>query len=278
MQTLNDLLALRIPIIGVGDDFQLPPPKPGCEAPFVECRPHIELTQIHRQATGSPIIQLANDIRKSGLRDVSFGDDQTIYGGVRILRVNLYSGSLVDQLPEDVFAGEQIICGRNATRVTLNRRARRLRGFSGDTPMVGERLMSTVNSRDDRALCNGEIMEVVDGGCVKNDADGDLWIGEVRREGGRKAIKIEADLETLAASAGSGASVSTIRRGDRDYVNFAYAITAHKAQGSEWDSAAVIDESGCFHRNGARQADRWLYTAVTRASRDLMLVTHGGRK
>ena len=49
---------------------------------------------------------------------------------------------------------------------------------------------------------------------------------------------------------------------------FAYAVTCHKAQGSEFDFVVVFDESWAF--GGER--NRWLYTAVTRARNKLLIV------
>ena len=49
---------------------------------------------------------------------------------------------------------------------------------------------------------------------------------------------------------------------------FGYAITCHKAQGSQWDRVVVLDEM--FGRN-AEERRRWLYTAVTRASESLVI-------
>src|SRR5690606_22588241 len=51
-------------------------------------------------------------------------------------------------------------------------------------------------------------------------------------------------------------------------VNFAYAITAHSSQGSEWDDVLVVDESKAFRGNAAK----WLYTAVSRASERITVV------
>jgi ATP-dependent exoDNAse (exonuclease V) alpha subunit len=51
--------------------------------------------------------------------------------------------------------------------------------------------------------------------------------------------------------------------------DFAYAITCHKAQGSEWDKVLVIEERFPFNRI---EHARWLYTAATRASEKLVLV------
>ena len=49
---------------------------------------------------------------------------------------------------------------------------------------------------------------------------------------------------------------------------FAYAVTCHKAQGSEFDFVIVFDESWVF---GEEQA-RWLYTAITRAKEKLIII------
>ena len=50
---------------------------------------------------------------------------------------------------------------------------------------------------------------------------------------------------------------------------YAYAITTHKAQGSEWDKVVVLEEGFPFDKE---EHARWLYTAVTRASEQLVLV------
>ena len=58
-------------------------------------------------------------------------------------------------------------------------------------------------------------------------------------------------------------------------VHFGYAMTCHKAQGSEWEQVFV----DC---NGAQQANeqsfRWLYTAITRAKSQLTLINYSARK
>ena len=54
-------------------------------------------------------------------------------------------------------------------------------------------------------------------------------------------------------------------------VKFAYAITCHKAQGGQWD-AVFIDQGYINDDMMNREYLRWLYTAVTRASKRLYLV------
>jgi ATP-dependent exoDNAse (exonuclease V) alpha subunit len=48
---------------------------------------------------------------------------------------------------------------------------------------------------------------------------------------------------------------------------FGYAMTVHKAQGSEWDSVVLMDE----YRPSQDRA-KWLYTAVTRAVQKILVV------
>lgn len=50
---------------------------------------------------------------------------------------------------------------------------------------------------------------------------------------------------------------------------YAYAITTHKAQGSEWDKVLVFEEGFPFDKE---EHKRWLYTAITRASKKLVIV------
>ena len=59
-----------------------------------------------------------------------------------------------------------------------------------------------------------------------------------------------------------------VRREDTiDRFEFAYAVTCHKAQGSEYDFVIVFDESRFFE-----DSSRWLYTAITRAKKKLIIV------
>ena len=53
-----------------------------------------------------------------------------------------------------------------------------------------------------------------------------------------------------------------VRRGSDEF-DFGYALTVHKAQGSQWDRVTMFDESYAFREH----ASRWLYTGVTRAAR-----------
>ena len=53
-----------------------------------------------------------------------------------------------------------------------------------------------------------------------------------------------------------------------DEFDYGYALTVHKAQGSQWNNVVLFDESWAFRDT----RERWLYTAVTRAAERLTIV------
>jgi len=55
----------------------------------------------------------------------------------------------------------------------------------------------------------------------------------------------------------------------REVFDYGYAITAHKSQGSEFEKVMVIEEGKYVWRENW---NKWLYTAVTRSSNQLLIV------
>jgi len=51
-------------------------------------------------------------------------------------------------------------------------------------------------------------------------------------------------------------------------LDFGWALTVHKSQGSEWDKIVLFDESYVFGDN----ANKFLYTAITRAKKKLVII------
>lgn len=66
-----------------------------------------------------------------------------------------------------------------------------------------------------------------------------------------------------------------IEKGINEF-DWAYAITCHKAQGSEWPHVSIVDDSGAFRRRDRDDSAKWLYTAITRAQYGLTLLQRGG--
>ena len=57
-------------------------------------------------------------------------------------------------------------------------------------------------------------------------------------------------------------------RADADQFEYGYALTVHKAQGSQWGNVFLVDESRSFREH----AKRWLYTGITRAADSVTVV------
>jgi len=56
-------------------------------------------------------------------------------------------------------------------------------------------------------------------------------------------------------------------------VKFGYAITCHKAQGGEWNNVFLNIEPALMNQSRENQY-RWMYTAITRAAKQLVLPQH----
>ena len=63
-------------------------------------------------------------------------------------------------------------------------------------------------------------------------------------------------------------AVSWEQRRHSDEFDYGYALTVHKAQGSQWDKLVLFDESFAFRET----RERWLYTAITRAAEQITIV------
>lgn len=230
----EDLMHFGVKVLVLGDPAQLPPVFGG--GYFTNQKPNILLTEIHRQASDNPIIKLATDVRcGKGLTLGTYGESKVVS----------------DLDPEEAGAADQILVGMNRTRRAVNKRVRDLRGYEGVTPCVGERLVCLRNNHQ-LGLLNGS-----------------LWITEeVYGDDDPVVLSLRPETETwrqevLAHRAHfEGKEVDHWTRLEAEEFDYGYALTCHKAQGSQWDDVLVIDESGVFKQNRAR----WLYTAITRAA------------
>lgn len=238
-ELLEDLLSWKKPTILLGDPGQLPP----VEGQSINLRPDVVLTEIHRQSKGSGIIDAATRARK---------------------RIPPPLGKLKDDFEHkrglsdsDLLAYDQVICGRNKTRRELNDRIRELLGRKGEMPEEGDRLICLRNYHD-IGLLNGMQMEVVGVG----GSDGEDIDLEVLPEDFENPIHIRAKLVREKQLVPSRKKIE---------VDYAYAITVHKAQGSQWPSVLFYDDG--FLKWDRSMRFRWLYTGITRAAEKLLMVS-----
>lgn len=239
----EDLLSFHIPILVLGDPAQLPPVAGG--GFFTEAKPDALLTEIHRQAAGNPIIQMATTVRSG--QWLTLGE----YGDSRVVMAEATS-------PADWLEADQILVGKNDTRRAINGRVRTLRGFTGFLPCPGEKLVCLRNSHDE-GLLNGSLWECV---ASVDHPDSTLFTLFIRNEEGREVECIAHKSYFL----GFGLEDWRDRLRANEF-DFGYALTVHKAQGSQWDNVVLMDE--WTNRSSKAQ---WQYTGITRAAKRITVV------
>lgn len=238
----RDLMSFGAPILVLGDPAQLPPVMGG--GFFTNGEPDVLLTEIHRQAKDSPIIHLATNVREGrGLKAGPYGDSLVTHSS------KFDRGSAMGH--------DQILVGRNATRKASNSRARTLLGRKSHLPEKGDKLVCLRNNHL-IGLLNGELWNVLDSVTVDEDT---LALTLQSEEG--QQLAVEAHRHHF-----EGRELGYWERRQAEEFDFGYALTTHKAQGSQWGSVLVFDESGCFRQDRRR----WLYTAITRAANRVTVV------
>lgn len=236
----KDLLSFGVPILALGDPFQLPPVSG--TGFFSSMEADVTLTEIHRQAKENPIIYLADQVRNKIM-----------------LEAGEYGSSKVHtKMTKELFmASDQILVGRNITRHSYNSRMRKYLGY-GDfkEPHENERLI-----------------------CLKNDRDLGIYNGETFTHVKTLPQKYKSNYLNMFLKNDDPDRIDTAVRVHKSFFDdevpvpdwrglkgtqefdYGYAISVHKAQGSQFESPLILDESYCFREDKWR----WIYTAISRA-------------
>jgi exodeoxyribonuclease-5 len=261
----DDMRSFGVPIFGMGDPGQLPPV--GEPAGFLNRDPDFFLTEIHRQAADNPIIRISAMIRNGEMPKIGRYAGPTSDQWVHVV------DRMKDAATYDLDRDAQIIVGTHRKRWNVTEKLRRALGYRSTGPVAGEPLIICKNSRNIPDLVNGTFVE-----CLSDV--GDLKEGKatvpvaIRDELGvsRDIIACQGLLEEHFLRKKNGAtankSLAFKARIEAEHVDFGWAITAHKSQGSQWGEVIVHDESGMFGEDAAK----WAYTAVTRAAERLTFV------
>lgn len=282
---LYDLLSFNVKCLFCGDNAQLPPVNGACS--LLE-RPHYTMTEIVRQARDNPIVRLATMARRGEI--IPYGN----YGdGVCVAPKHSLRG---EQRKRLFLSADQIICGRNKTRNDLNDEIRRYKEIpeKQTLPLDGEKVICTLNDWE-KPLDKEERFHLVNGiiGVAQNVKEGfdDLATMDFTADFMETSVKVPFDTGiftagqykhtygrraiTLSDGTVVGEDNFELLRKFRSVSDepvcrfeFAYAVTCHKAQGSEFDFVIVFDESWVF---GAER-NHWLYTAITRAKKKLLII------
>lgn len=243
----RDLMSFGVPLLVLGDPAQLPPIQGG--GFFTEAEPDAMLTEVHRQAQDNPIVRLSMDIRAGlELEPGRYGESEIVTR---------------DRLdPERVLGADQVLVGRNATRRAYNMRMRLRRGFTGEMPATGDKLVCLRNNKR-KGLYNGGLWSVKEKPSKRREV---LKMRLVPDDGfAGKGIKVSVRPECFT---GGIEALEWPARKRFDEFDYGYVLTVHKAQGSQWDDVVLFDESSVF----GETRSRWLYTGVTRAAQRLTVV------
>lgn len=243
----RDLKSFGVPLLVLGDPAQLPPIQGG--GFFTDAAPDAMLTEVHRQAQNDPIVRLSMDIR-AGNRLLP-----GVYGETQVVTRDGLD-------PQRVLDADQVLVGRNATRRAYNMRMRTRRGFEGELPIAGDKLVCLRNNRR-KGLFNGGLWLVKERPRPRRQI---LHLHLKPDDGASdRAVKVKVRSECFS---GAIEELPWEQRKKYDEFDFGYVLTVHKAQGSQWDDVVLFDESFAFPDS----RDRWLYTGVTRAAKRLTVV------
>ena len=260
MELLRVAMVHEIPIIALGDIGQLPPIG---EDNGLLRSPDVILTEIQRQDKDNPIIQLSLDIREG--RPLQIQKNEKV---IIIDKKDLVSGMLL--------WADQVICGYNETRSTLNQSMRTSLGFEDELPMKGEKIIclknywSTLSKDTKTPLINGTI-GIIGETHLKTNKNIQLDFNPDYNSDVFKKINIDINpfLGKPHETKPTKRYAKQIVQQDKHF-DWGYAITCHKSQGSSYEKVFVYEEY--LNRASHKQ---WLYTAVTRASDKLIVVRAG---
>lgn len=255
-----DLLSFGIPIIALGDTNQLPPV---FGKPFFLESPDIWLTEIMRQKEGDPIIYLSQQIlHHEKLRPCVLGKscvierkyftrEQMIDSDIIITASNKLRGAINDLFRENILSlktldypnfGEKIICRRN-------------------------NWSRYVKDRGEIYLTNG-LAGFVDG-VNKSSYNGKSMKIDFRPDfTGKVFHDLKINLEYLNTSPGDNRDIFI--GNDMNAFEYAYAISCHLSQGSQYDRVTLLQE-----KQIARDEDyftKLMYTGITRARDAIRIV------
>ncbi len=266
-EVVRDLLSYGVPILAIGDHGQLPPV--GEDSGLMK-NPDYRLETVHRQAKGNPIIELASLVRQGFSLDVlvdfirDHKDDER-------LQHRTGQGGIQEALDFAAPPG-MLITFTNYLRTNVNTKARRWYRRKGP-PQVDEVVLCVKNAYLDAGLlANGTR------GVIKSIADYDDH---------RFKVTLDVDdvepLEVLTSKYQFG-QPHTFKGFDevpgKHYswesvgalIDYGYTLTCHKSQGSQAPNVAVVMERSLW-RLSSEEWTRWTYTAFTRSSENLMVIT-----
>jgi len=288
----------NIMLLFIGDRGQIPPVNGGESLLFSSnLDNNYNLTKIIRQGADNPIIKVAEIVRQNGVLEEKNVLDKN-NNGVIFLKIrteepllNIFFNSLnFKKNPNFV----KVLAWTNKAVDYYNQKIRTLiYGENCGLLCVGEKMVCDkpiLNSMNQVLLNNNDEFEVISFKLKQEKKAYDFWFYEVNIISGDRpyVIKILAEksyvpfneeLERLKQKAINAKPMTKKAAWTKYYklmeryaaVKYNYALTVHKAQGSTFDNAIVINcDIRRIHDDINR--NKLLYTAVTRAKNKLFII------
>jgi exodeoxyribonuclease V len=255
----QDLLRYKIPIIAVGDHGQLPPIKGDFN---LMQNPQLRLEKIHRQAEDNPIIHLSILARENGEIPISKYSDSVM----KLSRGSYDSQEIIGELLRNYKPDTLVLCGYNTTRIKTNRFIRDALEFDSLEPKARDRVICLRNNHE-KNIFNGMLGSIIS---VDPDSDKKSFKAVISMDGEESNFSGSISAEQFNNAESLNFTKSRSRVEGVDLFDFGYALTVHKAQGSQAVRVVLFEER--FSKMDADAWKRWLYTAVTRAESELYIV------
>lgn len=246
----------------LADPFQLPPVADSWGYDLLN--PTAHLTEIHRQAQESPILQAAAALLAGNpLPRHNIGNEYTRGSGPL--------GHIATWKASRMNTDAIVLCYSNKTRNNINAMVRRRLGFEKRGPLcLGEDLVVLRNNRS-VGLMNGEVTKAKAIAWVKTEKEGIVTV--TTPTGERFFTRVDligCDTPTFELSKMDAERKHQIPGELWLHVDYAYALTVHKSQGSEYDEVMfVIDGTMKAKQRMGNLEDGFkiCYTAITRAKK-----------
>ncbi|MFD1736117.1 ATP-dependent RecD-like DNA helicase [Bacillus salitolerans] len=261
---LRHLLSFEnIKILFIGDNGQLPPVG---EPTGLLDNPDFQLTQIHRQAEGNPIIHLSFLAReRKRIEPGKYGKHALV-----LPKKELPTSKMLDIAQR----AEQVLCGYNRTRNQYNQDIRYRLGYKSELPEVGEKMICLKNDWSKQAagvsLVNGltgYVKNIVKDAGKNEKVTRDCFMLEIQPDFSENEFDCFNDLLVIKEQfKGKEVKLEKEEYGLYNVIDLAHCLTVHKSQGSSWDKVLVLNEV-----LNSQEHHKWLYTAITRARTSLIL-------
>ncbi|HAM96859.1 TPA: hypothetical protein DCP76_03630 [Patescibacteria group bacterium] len=155
-----------------------------------------------------------------------------------------------------------VLTGYNKTRVNLNKGIRQLLEFESPEPQYGDRVICLKNNPS-MAIFNGMTGTILS---ISKNHVGKFYDAEIALDDEEEVFVGPVSLDQF----GKAETNTQYLAENMNLFDFGYALTVHKAQGSQAKRVILFEER--FPQMTDDNWRRWLYTAVTRAEEELYII------